>query len=189
MPKRTKTARDETRRSSASDIVRDIARDRTRDVNHDRGQVFDRHEATTDFEHHVKKTLAAQDEVLDELSKRFDHHVQSEEGVLERLAKKLEAPALNGGFESLVKNVEKIRTVQDQLGERLQETGSKVDAIHVAIYDPEKGLYAKVKDAIRWINNANWVIKGSLGLGATCGVAAFGKIVYDMITGHLHIIH
>lgn len=132
-----------------------------------------------DFETHVTETLHAQDKMLEKLDKRLD-----------------DAHILNGGYDGVVENLEKIKLVQGELKAsviNLQETASstvtKLNEIHTAIYDPEKGLYAKVKDSIRWINNANWVIKGSLGLGAASGLAAFGKIVYDMITGHVHLIH
>jgi hypothetical protein len=114
-------------------------------------------------------------------------HLSAQDAVLDRLTKKLDdAHVMNGGFDSLMTKVEKIESVQAELGRCQTATSTKVDAIHTAIYDPEKGLYAKVKDALEWINNANWVLKGMIGLTATGGIAALGKIIYGLATGHIH---
>lgn len=47
--------------------------------------------------------------------------------------------ALNGGFDTLMFKVEKIEEGQVQMG-------TKVDSIHDAIYHPDDGLFARVKD-------------------------------------------
>ncbi len=140
----------------------------------------------SDFEHHVKEQLASHDRILSRLDERFEKHIQNEEGTLTKLEQKLDAPILNGGFDNLLTQVTRIESVQTELGKCQGVTSDKITAIHTSIYDPEKGLYAKVKDALNWINNVNWVLKGMLGLTATGGVAVLGKIIYGLATGHIH---
>lgn len=53
-----------------------------------------------------------------------------------------QSPALNGGFDSLLIKVGKIEEGQFSLS-------SKIDLIHDALYNPDSGLYARVKDAAR----------------------------------------
>lgn len=66
-----------------------------------------------------------QDEVLD---------------ILKQLqAKVLASSALNGGFDTLLYKVDKIEEKQEQVCD-------KVESIHTAIYSPDDGLYARVKD-------------------------------------------
>lgn len=58
---------------------------------------------------------------------------ESLQGPLSELQRRiLSVPALNGGFDKLTNQVDKI----DQ----------RVESIHDAIYDPDKGLFARVKD-------------------------------------------
>lgn len=118
------------------------------------------------FEEHVTNTLRSQDEMLDKLDK------------------KLSSPILNGGYDTLMQKVDKIEVVQDQL----KEHGPKIDAIHVAIFDPEKGLYGKVKENSSWINRANIGVKTFGVLLATGILTGFGKILYDMFTGHIKYV-
>lgn len=60
--------------------------------------------------------------------------------VLRTLQQKvLASAALNGGFDTLMFKVERIEEGQSQMG-------AKVDSIHNAIYDPDDGLFARVKD-------------------------------------------
>jgi len=47
----------------------------------------------------------------------------------------LKAPVLNGGFDSLVKTVDEIK--------------GKVDEIHGVLYEPDKGIFARVKEGAR----------------------------------------
>lgn len=126
-------------------------------------------------------------------------HLERQDAVLEKLDKKLEdAHVLNGGFDNLMKQVAKIDAIESGLGEvkgavsKLQDCqdaqGKKLDEVHTAVYDPEKGLYSKVKDALKWIRNANWVIKGTLALAGTGGVGGLAKVIYDLVTGHL-LVH
>lgn len=59
--------------------------------------------------------------------------------VLKLLQNKLmTSNALNGGFDSLLVKIEKIEEIQSQVG-------IKIDSIHDAIYDPDEGLFARVK--------------------------------------------
>jgi hypothetical protein len=53
-------------------------------------------------------------------------------------ARVLNAPALNGGFDTLLYKVDKIEESQDKIGE-------KVDSIHEAVFHPDQGLFARVK--------------------------------------------
>lgn len=130
-----------------------------------------RHVATSQFEQRVTETLKSQDEMLD------------------RLDKKLDSPILNGGFNDLMTKVNKIETIQDELGKTQTGANEKITAIHAAIYNPDDGLYAKVKDTLKWINTANWIIKGLAGILATGMLTAFGVVVYDLLTGTIHIGH
>ena len=55
------------------------------------------------------------------------------------IAKKLHgAPALNGGFDKMMVSVEHIQEKQD-------ETTRKINRIHEDLYEPDEGLYARVK--------------------------------------------
>lgn len=49
------------------------------------------------------------------------------------------APALNGGFDKMMATVEVLVVNQDEMKK-------KVDNIHSAVYDPENGLFTRVKD-------------------------------------------
>jgi hypothetical protein len=113
----------------------------------------------------------------------------AQDTVLEKLTQKLDdAHVMNGGFDTLMGKVSEIKTVQEQLGKCQTATSEKVTAIHVAIYDPEQGIYAKVKGAIAWIKTANWVIKGVAVAVATGAAGGFCKLAYDLISGNL-LIH
>lgn len=58
---------------------------------------------------------------------------------LELIIEKLSnAPVLNGGFETLVQKV-------DHLAEKTEETSEKVDKISEALYEPDTGLFARLK--------------------------------------------
>jgi len=58
--------------------------------------------------------------------------------ILEMQDKILSAPAMNGGFTTLMYKVENIEKSQGQLVE-------KVDQIHGVLYEPDTGLYARLK--------------------------------------------
>jgi hypothetical protein len=126
---------------------------------------FEDHE----FEDHVTATLEAQDRML------------------ERLEQKLEKPVLNGGFDNLVAKVEKIEAVSEQLREGQAGLTKKVDAIHVAVYDPDTGLYQKVKSNSKWIEVTGKGAKWFGGLVVAGLLTGAGKLLYDFVSGHIHI--
>ncbi len=51
-----------------------------------------------------------------------------------------ESPALNGGFNVLMNKIDALQETQDQLK-------AKVEAIHEAIYHPDEGIYARIKNS------------------------------------------
>ena len=60
--------------------------------------------------------------------------------VLNKLEQKIcNSPALNGGFDTLMFKVEKIEESQEKIV-------VQVDSIHEAVYHPDDGLFARVKD-------------------------------------------
>jgi uncharacterized protein YaaN involved in tellurite resistance len=59
--------------------------------------------------------------------------------MVESIAQKINtSPVLNGGFDKMMVIVEHIQ-------EKQQETSEKVDKIHDGLYNPDDGLYARVK--------------------------------------------
>jgi len=62
--------------------------------------------------------------------------------ILDEIKAKLDSPVLNGGFETLMFNVQRIE-------EKQEIQGKKIDSIHNAIYEPDSGLYARIKDSAR----------------------------------------
>lgn len=60
--------------------------------------------------------------------------------LLSEIQGKLKAPALNGGFDTLMYKVEKIEEGQEKILER-------ISVLNEAVYDPDKGLFARIKDA------------------------------------------
>lgn len=58
--------------------------------------------------------------------------------ILEMQNKILSAPAMNGGFTTLLYKVENIEQSQEKLVE-------KIDQIHNVLYEPDTGLYARLK--------------------------------------------
>lgn len=57
-----------------------------------------------------------------------------------KLLDALSSPALNGGFDTLLSKVERIEESQGMLV-------SKVNDVHEAIYNPDDGLFARIKSA------------------------------------------
>ena len=135
-----------------------------------------------DFEEKTTATLEEQDKTLELQNKTLENQNR----VLERMDKKLEAPVLNGGFDDLVKKVEKVESVTQQLKECQESSSKKIVDIHTAIYDPEKGIYVTVKGHDKWISST---AKAGRWLGMlliTGGLGALGKVIYDLVTGHIH---
>lgn len=120
------------------------------------------------FEEHVLTTLEAQDRML------------------ERMEIKLESPVLNGGFDKLVKQVDKIESVTDQMRQDQATSGKKVDAIHTAIYDPDTGLYGRVKEHTQVITKTGKGLSWFMGVLIAGGLGGIGKLLYDFMAGHIH---
>jgi hypothetical protein len=54
--------------------------------------------------------------------------------------KVLGSPALNGGFDTLIHKMDNFEKRQDQVIENVKE-------IHEAVYNPDEGLFARIRDA------------------------------------------
>src|SRR5579863_3791144 len=123
-------------------------------------------------------------------------HLTAQDDVLEKLTKKLDdAHVMNRGFDSMMEQVTKIGTVQNELQGAVKnlkdcqtEQGKTLTEVHTAIYDKDEGLYQKVKGAIKWIATANWVIKGVIVTVATGAAGGLCKLLFDLVTGKL-LIH
>lgn len=122
------------------------------------------------FEEYVTATLEAQDRMF------------------ERLEKKLEKPALNGGFDALVEKVEKIERVTEKLHDCNESTSKKVHEIHAVVLDPDKGLYHVVKANTAWIGNVKKGLRWFGGLAAAGLLTGVGKLLYDVLTKHIHFM-
>jgi len=71
----------------------------------------------------------------DEQDKKLDQVVQTLSAISDRVNS---SPVLNGGFDNLVKKI-------DNLGDAQEEQTKKLDVIHNAIYEPDEGLFARIK--------------------------------------------
>lgn len=114
--------------------------------------------------------------------------LEAQDRLLERVEQKLESPVLNGGFDNLMRKVDRIETIQEQLQASDSASGKKIDQLHTAIFDPEIGLYSKVKSNSNWISRTT---KGFQWLGGIVVVgilSGLGKMMYDFLTGHVHFI-
>lgn len=108
---------------------------------------------------------------------------------LRLLEQKLEAPILNGGFDRLFENVENIK--------------SEVDRLNKAVFDPEGGLFVRVKtekvetdhdiEAIekkvenlenQLKNYRKFVIGAAISVAGT-GTAAIIKLLWTSIGSHI----
>lgn len=72
-------------------------------------------------------------------SKALTNIEQNYKRILEMQDKILSAPAMNGGFTTLLYKVENIEDSQTKLVQ-------KVDQIHGVLYEPDNGLYARLKN-------------------------------------------
>lgn len=70
--------------------------------------------------------------------RRLDYDDDSLERLISEVHRKLDGAAFNGGFESLVQNVQNIEKTQ-------REMLFKMDEVHKVIYEPDDGLFARVK--------------------------------------------
>jgi len=94
----------------------------------------------------TKKTSELQDVDIDQqdeaspISKKDLTGIeQSYKRIIEMQDRILAAPAMNGGFTTLLYKVENIEDTQGKLVE-------KVDQIHDVLYEPDNGLYARLKN-------------------------------------------
>lgn len=119
--------------------------------------------------------------------------------------KVLSSAALNGGFDNLMFKIENIETAQSGMSD-------KVNMIHDALYKPDDGFFARVKqveeeahethsqtetiraldvsvtDLKRWKNLVDRVAKWAL-IAVGGGIATLiGKLLYDFISGHIKIV-
>jgi len=136
----------------------------------DRQSAEKRHSVSEKFEQTVTETLRIQDKILT------------------KLEIKLESPVLNGGFDQLVKTVDKIEIALSNAVSNQKMTSEKLDLIHAGIYHPDDGLYSKVKDSSKWISQVNTSLKWFVALLATGMLSGVGKLCYDVIHGHLHYV-
>jgi len=112
--------------------------------------------------------------------------LEAQDRMLERMEVKLESPVLNGGFSDLVKKVDKIETVTEQMRADQATSGKKVDAIHTAIYDPDTGLYGRVKEHTQVITKTGKGLSWFMGVLIAGGLGGIGKLLYDFMAGHIH---
>ena len=111
---------------------------------------------------------------------------------------KLESRALNGGFDSLEEKVDSIKTGQ-------QETQSDIKEIKTALYDPNDGLFSKVRDTNDYVVKTKtemmtdiedvkkwkrkittvviWIV-GGIGTGA---LGLIGKTIWQWFSGHVTV--
>ena len=129
---------------------------------------FNEFNERTSFEAHVLTTLEAQDRLL------------------ERLETKMESPVLNGGFNELVKKVDKIEVSTDQARAEQSASSKKIDAIHVAIYDPDTGLYGRVKEHTQVITKTGKGLSWLMGILIAGSLTGVGKLIYDVAAAHIH---
>lgn len=79
---------------------------------------------------------------------------QLDEGLVKQIIKALQSPQLNGGMETLVHKVDSIEKSQGQTQNAIEgiqksqaEMGKNVEKVLLAVYDPDEGLFARVKTA------------------------------------------
>jgi len=74
---------------------------------------------------------------------------KNDKELLEQIGRKINSsPMLNGGFDKLVISVEHIR-------EKQQESSEKLDKITQALYDPDEGLFSRMKTLEHKTENNN----------------------------------
>lgn len=111
----------------------------------------------------------------------------------------MQAPALNGGFEALDAKVSAIAESQEKLGTKVEESNDKltvkIDEIHTALYQPDNGVYARVKEhshqistLVEWKQKFASRMKWVLGLIAGAMLGGIAKAVVEFVTGHIKIM-
>lgn len=96
------------------------------------------HPASQGLPENIDSTVSAKD--IDMISRQALNAIENNyKQILEMQDRILSAPAMNGGFTTLLYKVENIEHSQSQLVE-------KVDQIHDVLYEPDTGLYARIKN-------------------------------------------
>lgn len=111
--------------------------------------------------------------------------LDAQDAVLGEIKNKLDAPILNGGFQELTQQVNKVESIVNSLQASQESTGKKVDEIHAVVYDPTKGIIVTVAGHGRWLMLANKALKWILALLVTVSVTGFCKLLYDFLSGHI----
>ena len=119
------------------------------------------------------------------------------------LSDKLKSKALNGGFDTLAVKVENIAVQQHMIHESVDEIKLGTVQLHNALYDPEEGVFAKVRDVKdeqvkvktelsheledlkKWRKQIIWV--SCLIMTATMSV--FAKTIGTFIIAYLNLKH
>lgn len=85
-------------------------------------------------------------DILSTEIKSVYNFLQGHQEMLLLIQKKiLASPALNGGFETLIQKMDNFEKHQDSMVERVNE-------IHDAVYNPDEGLFARIKDTRSELN-------------------------------------
>lgn len=66
------------------------------------------------------------------------------------LVEMMKKPALNGGFNTLMTEVQYIKEAQGNMSD-------KIDGIHEAIYDPDNGLFSRLKDVEKSVQDVEQI--------------------------------
>lgn len=105
-------------------------------------------------------------------------------------ARALLPPSFNDDRMSFEEHVLSQMSAQDRMLERIalssDQQGKKIDAIHVAIYDPDTGLYGRVKEHGQVITKTSKGLTWFVGLLIASGLGGIGKVLYDFLSGHIH---
>lgn len=136
----------------------------------------------------------------------LQQHLQQTQQLLANIqAKVLSSAALNGGFDNLMFKIESMEQSQSNMSD-------KVDMIHDALYKPDDGFFARVKqvetsatvshthvetvhaldasvkDLKRWKGLVNRVTKWIVVAVGGGAVTLIGKLLYDFISGHIRVV-
>lgn len=86
-----------------------------------------------------KKNSQSQDVQSNVSDEQLSAVLASNKELIKSMQSVVESPAMNGGFNKLMFKIEKIEEAQTKMTE-------KIDLIHDAIYHPDEGIFARIKD-------------------------------------------
>lgn len=87
------------------------------------------------------KTRVSKPPALPKENTEFNSTLREQQKMLTDIQGKIfRSPALNGGFDAMMFKMEALET-------NSKITAAKVDSIHECLFDPDDGLYARVKDS------------------------------------------